>query len=117
MGGHGCVSVTANIAPALCAQLHASWASRDLASFDHIRDVLAPLNVALFLESNPIPLKAALAILHLCTDDLRLPLTRASHATRDRLARILPDILAAEKAASQPTRTLLRLVPRFASGG
>lgn len=60
MGGHGCVSVTANVAPALCARLHAAWADGNLATLGRVRDVLAPLHDALFLEPNPIPLKAAL---------------------------------------------------------
>ena len=83
MGGHGCVSVTANLVPALCAQLHAAWDRGDLATFARLRDLLAPLHQALFLESNPIPLKAALCMLRLCTGELRLPLTRASGVMRD----------------------------------
>lgn len=100
MGGHGCVSVTANVAPALCAQLQAAWDRGDLGSFARIRDLLAPLHEALFLESNPIPLKAALNVLRLCTGDLRLPLTRASLATRDRLALVLASVIAAEEEAA-----------------
>ena len=52
MGGHDCISVTANLAPALCAAPHAAWADGDRARFAE------PL-AALFVESNPIPLKAA----------------------------------------------------------
>jgi 4-hydroxy-tetrahydrodipicolinate synthase len=100
MGGHGCISVTANIAPALCAQLHAAWERGDLACFARLRDLLAPLHDVLFLESNPIPLKAALSVLRLCAGDLRLPLTRASLATRDRLAVVLANLVAAEEEAA-----------------
>ena len=63
MGGHGCISVTANIAPALCVRLHQAWDAGDLAVFAATRDSLAPLSEALFIESNPIPLKAALAMI------------------------------------------------------
>ena len=77
MGGHCCISVTANVAPALCARLHAAWNERDLARFAALRDCLDPLHAALFVESNPIPVKAALASLNLCSDEVRLPLTLA----------------------------------------
>ena len=64
MGGIGCISVTANVAPALCALLHAAWANGDLARFAELRDLLDPLHAALFLESNPVPVTAALARLN-----------------------------------------------------
>jgi 4-hydroxy-tetrahydrodipicolinate synthase len=99
MGGAGCVSVTANVAPALCAALHRSWEAGDLAGFARLRDLLDPLHAALFAESNPIPLKAALAELALCADALRLPLTRAEAATRERLAAVLEVVMPAEERA------------------
>ena len=99
MGGQGCVSVTANVVPALCAQMHDAWDRGEHESMGRIRDLLAPLHDALFAESNPIPLKAALFALRLCSGELRLPLTRAATATRDRLATVLAGVLAAEKAA------------------
>lgn len=108
MGGHGCVSVTANLAPALCTALHAAWERGDLATVADLRDRLAPLHDALFLESNPIPLKAALGILRLCEGELRLPLTRASAATRDRLAATLADLVPAEEDACAPRLSLVR---------
>ena len=97
MGGLGCISVTANVAPALCAAMHRAWDNGDLPSFAGLRDLLAPLHAALFTESNPIPLKAALASLDLCLDGTRLPLTLANAATRERLATILPDVMRAEE--------------------
>ena len=99
MGGHGCVSVTANVTPALCARLHRAWAAGDLAGLARLRDLLAPLHEGLFLESNPIPLKAALDMLGLCGPELRLPLTGAGQPTRERLDRILQRIGPAEAAA------------------
>jgi 4-hydroxy-tetrahydrodipicolinate synthase len=92
MGGAGCISVSANIAPALCASLHDAWGAGDLIRFGELRDLLAPLHQTLFLESNPIPLKAALAMLRLCGPELRLPLTHAVRATRERLADVLARI-------------------------
>ena len=103
MGGHGCISVTANVAPALCALLHQAWDAGDLVAFATTRDRLAPLSEALFLESNPIPLKAALATLGLALNELRLPLTRANEATVDRLSPILTAVIRAEDAmAAKP---------------
>ncbi len=99
MGGHGCISVTANLVPALCACLHRAWDVGDLATAARVNDALMPLHDALFAESNPIPLKAALASLRLCGCELRLPLTRAARPTRDRLARVLASLMEAEEAA------------------
>ena len=98
MGGHGCVSVTSNVVPALCAELHAAWLRNDRDNAERIRNLLGPLHDALFTESNPIPLKSALALLGLCTGEMRLPLTRASEATKDRLSAILTNVLPAEQA-------------------
>ena len=97
MGGHGCISVTANVTPLLCAMLHRAWESGDLASFARLRDLLDPLNAALFSESNPIPVKAALEELGLCASAARLPLTQADRTTRDRLCRVLRLVMEAEE--------------------
>jgi 4-hydroxy-tetrahydrodipicolinate synthase len=103
MGGHGCISVTANVAPALCALRHAAWDHGDLVRFAELRDRLDPLHGALFVESNPIPVKAALASLKLCTNEVRLPLTRATPATEQKLlAAMAPMIQAEEQAAPRP---------------
>jgi 4-hydroxy-tetrahydrodipicolinate synthase len=95
MGGDGCISVTANVAPALCSAMHRAWDGGELVAFGRLRDQLDPLHAALFAESNPIPVKAALAELGLCSDAVRLPLTRATKATRERLRALLPDVMAA----------------------
>lgn len=100
-GGHGCISVTANLTPALCALLHGSWDRGDIASFACVRDRLSPLHNALFIESNPVPLKAALAMLNLADDDLRLPLVRAGQTTRDRLAELLARIMSVEESVAE----------------
>jgi 4-hydroxy-tetrahydrodipicolinate synthase len=106
-GGHGCISVTANLVPSLCASMHLSWGSLDMAGFAGTRDLLAPLHDALFLESNPVPLKAALAMLALSSDYVRLPLLRAAEATRDRLSEVLAPIMSREEwLASHPRYAL-----------
>lgn len=77
-GGHGCISVVANVAPKLCADLHKAWADKDLAEFARIRDLLMPLSTDLFCESNPTPVKYAAKLLGLASDEVRLPLLPAS---------------------------------------
>jgi 4-hydroxy-tetrahydrodipicolinate synthase len=106
-GGHGCISVTANLTPSLCAALHRAWDDGNLASFADIRDLLAPLHDALFAESNPVPLKAALSIIDLADAEVRLPLLRAIEPTRDRLAGLLRHIIGREEwIASHPRYAL-----------
>ena len=77
-GGHGGISVTANLAPSLCAQLHRAWADQDYQTVFRIRDRLIPLHEALFIESSPGPVKYGASLLGLCAEQLRLPLTTPS---------------------------------------
>ena len=100
MGGIGCISVTANVTPALCALLHQAWNDPDMIRFGVLRDMLDPLHAALFVESNPIPVKAALAQLGLCSDRVRPPLTRASVATQQKLLSVMIPIMQAEEHAA-----------------
>lgn len=81
-GGDGCISVTANAAPGLCADLQNAWRAKDLAKFAAIQETLAPLHRALFVETSPAPVKYALSALGLCGDNPRLPLLPATPATR-----------------------------------
>lgn len=74
VGGKGCISVTSNIAPALCAQMHKAWDDGDLATAQRINERLMPLHDALFCETSPGPVKYAAALLGLCRYELRLPL-------------------------------------------
>jgi 4-hydroxy-tetrahydrodipicolinate synthase len=107
MGGIGCISVTANVTPALCGLLHRAWDNGDLSRFAALRDLLDPLHAALFVESNPIPVKAALASLGLCGSEVRLPLTRASLATQEKLLAVMAPVMQAEEhAARRPTLAL-----------
>ncbi len=107
MGGAGCISVTANIAPALCALLHRAWDEGDLAIVARLRDRLDPLHTALFAESNPIPLKAALAELGLCAATVRRPLTQAQPATVERLRHTLQEVMALEEKSVPQQHRLL----------
>ncbi len=73
-GGDGAISMTANVAPQACAQLIQAWKNADLVQFKQLRDALMPLNQALIIEPNPIPVKYALSKLGLCQNELRAPL-------------------------------------------
>ncbi|WP_299440422.1 4-hydroxy-tetrahydrodipicolinate synthase [uncultured Rhodospira sp.] len=80
-GGHGCISVTANVAPAECAALHKAWADGDLATFAALRDRLLPLHAALFVETSPGPVKYAVSLLGKCQAHTRLPLVPIKETT------------------------------------
>jgi 4-hydroxy-tetrahydrodipicolinate synthase len=82
-GGHGCISVTSNVAPALCAKMHDSWQAGNLKQMVEARDLLTPLHRALFCETSPAPVKYAAACLGFGTDEVRLPLVPATKAARD----------------------------------
>mgnify|MGYP001599831130 CR=1 FL=1 len=81
-GGHGLISVTANVAPAASAALQTAWRNGDFAAVAEWRDRLTALNAALFVEVNPIPVKYAVSLLGFCGPELRLPLVEASETTR-----------------------------------
>ncbi|HYD31238.1 MAG TPA: 4-hydroxy-tetrahydrodipicolinate synthase [Azospirillaceae bacterium] len=81
-GGHGCISVTANVAPKECAQLHDAWRAGDMAEVARLRDLLMPLHHALFVETSPAPVKYAGSLLGVCAEEVRLPLVPPSEATR-----------------------------------
>jgi len=82
-GGHGYISVTANVAPKLCREMIEAWGSKDLERFSYIRDLLYPLHEALVMETNPSPLKYALSLLDKCNNELRLPLVPVAKATEN----------------------------------
>jgi 4-hydroxy-tetrahydrodipicolinate synthase len=84
-GGHGCISVTANVAPRLCAQLHDAWARRDLDTVMTINERLTPLHKALFVETSPGPVKYAAELLGRAAAETRLPLCDVAAATKDRV--------------------------------
>lgn len=84
-GGHGCISVSANVAPRLCADLHNAWAKKDWKNFERARDALLPLHKALFAETSPSPAKYCLSRLGKCSEELRLPLVPVTAPTRQKL--------------------------------
>lgn len=84
-GGVGCISVTANIAPRLCAAFQTACLAGDYATALAYQDKLMPLHHNLFGEPSPAPIKYAASLLGLCQNELRLPLVPASDAIQARL--------------------------------
>jgi 4-hydroxy-tetrahydrodipicolinate synthase len=81
-GGHGCISVTANVAPRACAQATEAALKGDFAAALAWQDRLVRLHKALFLDASPAPAKFVLARLGQCTEEVRLPLTPCSEAVK-----------------------------------
>src|SRR5207245_7916954 len=67
-GGHGCISVTANVAPRLCAEFQSACLRGDYGAALKLQDKLMPLHQNLFVETNPSPAKYVLSVLGKCTD-------------------------------------------------
>jgi 4-hydroxy-tetrahydrodipicolinate synthase len=84
-GGQGCISVTANIAPRLCAEMHAAWEKGDIAEAMAIQDRLVPVHDAMFCETSPGPVKYAASLLAKTTPFCRLPMAPVAETTRTRV--------------------------------
>lgn len=84
-GGHGCISVTANVAPRLCAEMHKAWRAGRLGEAIALQDRLLPMHDALFAETSPGPVKYAASLLGKSTDLCRLPLAPVSDANKARV--------------------------------
>jgi len=81
-GGHGCISVTSNVAPRLCAEFQHACLNGDYATALSLQDKLMPLHSALFIETNPAPAKYALSVLGKCAETVRLPMVPVAEKTK-----------------------------------
>ena len=91
-GGVGAISVTANIAPKLCSNFQKYSVNDDLDSkkeAEELNNILQPLHHAMFVESNPSPVKYAAKLLKLCEDDVRLPLVKVTEKTKNIIKKAL----------------------------
>ncbi len=84
-GGRGCISVTANVAPALCADMQAATARGDFETALEITDRLMPLHLAIFAEPGLAGAKAGLALLGRCSEEIRLPMEPVTEGTKARI--------------------------------
>ncbi len=88
-GGDGCISVTSNVAPALCRNMYLAWRQAQSARALRLSRVVGQLTAALFLESNPAPLKYALSLLGLTSPRVRLPLVELSPQAKEQVSDVL----------------------------
>jgi len=77
-GGHGCISVTSNVAPRLCSEFQNACLKGDYATALKLQDKLTPLHINLFVETSPAPIKYALSLLGKCANTVRLPMVPAT---------------------------------------
>jgi len=92
LGGKGTISVSANVAPKLVSQMCALW---EKGRFDEARKIhyrLEPLNASMFIETNPIPVKTALAFMGKIKEEFRLPLCEMAPANREKLKQVLKEL-------------------------
>lgn len=88
-GGAGCISVTSNIAPGLCARMHNAWHGGDREKARAIQEKLMNLHDILFCETSPGPVKYAAHLMGLCREDVRLPLVPPSEEHKARIREVL----------------------------
>ena len=81
-GGHGCISVTANIAPKLLSEMHAAWWTGDIGTAQAINKQLLPVHEAMFCEASPGPVKYAASLLGICSVETRLPLCEIADSSK-----------------------------------
>ena len=81
-GGHGCISVTSNVAPRLCSEFQRACLKGDYTAALKLHDKLMPLHHALFIETNPAPAKYALSLLGKCNEAVRLPMVPLTEPTK-----------------------------------
>ena len=88
-GGDGCISVTANVAPRLLAEMHEAWQKGEVETVRRINERLIPLHDALFAETSPAPVKYAASLLGKCEPTVRQPLWQTMPETQERVARAM----------------------------
>ena len=88
-GGHGCISVTANIAPKLVSDMHAAWWAGDMTTAQAINKKLLPLHEAMFCEASPGPVKYAASMLGICAAETRLPLCEIAESSKSQVKEAL----------------------------
>jgi len=91
-GGVGCISVTANVAPRLCAEMHGAWMAGDTRKAMAIQERLLPLHDAMFCETSPGPVKYAASLLGKCDATARLPLAPIAESSRARVKAAMTEV-------------------------
>ena len=92
LGGKGVISVAANVAPKLVSQMCALWANGKYDEARKLHYKLEPLNASMFIETNPIPVKTALAMMGKISEEFRLPLCEMAPANKEKLKKVLQEM-------------------------
>ncbi|MBI4688906.1 MAG: 4-hydroxy-tetrahydrodipicolinate synthase [Nitrospirae bacterium] len=91
LGGKGVISVSANVAPKDVSEMCAAWEQGNIEKARKIHYKLEPLNASMFIETNPIPVKTALAMMGKIKEEFRLPLCEMSDANKDKLKKVMKE--------------------------
>lgn len=92
LGGKGVISVSANVTPKMVSQMCSLWLKGQYEKAREIHYRLEPLNAAMFIETNPIPVKTALSMMGKIQEEFRLPLCEMSQGNKDKLRKVLTDL-------------------------
>ncbi len=91
-GGHGCISVTGNIAPKLCSEMQAAWFNGEVTRAMELQSLLMPLHSAMFCETSPGPVKYAAELLGLASSLSRLPICEISDTSKQKVESAMRDL-------------------------
>ena len=91
MGGHGCISVSANVAPGPLSEMHRAWRNGDIAKAQEINDRLMPLHDAMFAEPSPAPAKYGASLLGFGSERVRLPMVGCSDTVKAQVRQAMLD--------------------------
>ena len=92
LGGAGCISVSANVAPKICSNFHSLCNSNKFDEAKTIFEKLLPLHDVMFVESNPVPAKYSLNLMGMMSEDVRLPLVNAEKSSKDKIKAVLKSL-------------------------
>lgn len=92
LGGVGCISVSANVAPQMCSEFHSLCNSKKFDEAKPIFEKLLPLHDVMFVESNPVPAKYSLNLMGMMSEDVRLPLVTAQNSSKEKIKAILKSL-------------------------
>jgi len=92
LGGVGCISVSANVAPQMCSEFHSLCNSKKFDEAKPIFEKLLPLHDVMFVESNPVPAKYSLNLMGMMSEDVRLPLVTAENSSKEKIKAILKSL-------------------------
>lgn len=92
LGGSGCISVSANVAPKICSDFHALCNSKKFEEAKNVFEKLLPLHDVMFIESNPVPAKYSLSLMSMMSEEVRLPLVTAEDSSKEKIKAVLKSL-------------------------